>query len=154
MAKPVKLIDILSEQSAVENIRCDECSGTGELLVAHEETGLDTLECNECLGTGYNQLGLIIQGVLRPPEEGYGPVELKEALGNYLDELKRQRVIQETQEAIAEAQAAITETQRMIAKAQQMIADKDQPEKLTLVRAQLKNNLKRAESELRRKLSG
>lgn len=125
MPNPVKLIDILSENTAAESVHCDDCRGSGQIQVPDQDTGFDLSECEACMGTGYNQLGLILQGILQPPPEGYGPVELKEALDRFLEESSKQQMIQETQLAIAQAQQVILETQQMIARAQELIAQKE-----------------------------
>lgn len=128
MANPVKLIDILSRNTAAESIYCDTCQGAGEISVPDFETGSNSAECDDCLGSGYNQLGLILHGILQPPEEGFGPVALKEAITAYLRRTNVQpetAAILETQSAIAHAQQAISETQYAIAQAQEMIARRE-----------------------------
>lgn len=89
MPNPVKLIDILSAQTAKvnltrEHLECDACDGSGEEMIPHSETGHNNIPCRICLGSGYNQLGLILFNLLKPPPEGYGPVELKTALAEQL----------------------------------------------------------------------
>lgn len=117
MAKPVKIIEILSQQTASENIQCDQCDGTGETIVLSQETGYDLIECDACLGSGYNQLGLILRGILKPPADGYGPVELKEALALYIAESERKHWVAKTNEAIRDAEQVIAETQDAVEKA-------------------------------------
>lgn len=87
MTLPVQLIDILAGHTAEENMHCETCEGAGEMAMHDAETGHEPELCGSCLGSGYNQLGLILHGILKPPPEGYGPVELKDALKNYLREL-------------------------------------------------------------------
>lgn len=84
MGFPVQLIRIFAEQTQPEPIGCKECRGLGEVQVYSEECGMDLWECDFCCGSGMNQLGWILSGILNPPPEGYGPVELKEALRQYL----------------------------------------------------------------------
>jgi hypothetical protein len=94
MTLPTKLINILAEHTNSENMQCSDCRGSGETTIHDPETGLDFIMCESCLGSGYNQLGLIIKGILKPPEEGYGPVELQAALKAYKENLEAE---QETQ---------------------------------------------------------
>jgi len=89
MGLPTKLISILADQTATESLLCDECDGRGEISVHHPETGTDIEACANCAGSGYNQLGLILQGILEPPEGGYGPTELTEALQAYRVQLEK-----------------------------------------------------------------
>jgi hypothetical protein len=90
MAMPVQVIQILSQMTrrsdrsspntTSEPADCHECKGQGEVMAFHPETGHEAVECPECLGSGYNTLGLILNQVLKPPQEGYGPVELRAVL--------------------------------------------------------------------------
>lgn len=91
MPLPMQLIDILASQTAAENMQCADCDGAGEIGEFSPETGHEPVTCGTCLGTGYNQLGLILSGILKPPAEGFGPVELKDALSAYLQELARKQ---------------------------------------------------------------
>ncbi len=86
MGRPVQLIEILAEQTLPGNMRCEVCHGLGEILFPDQETGFDYEVCVACCGAGLNQLGFILQGILKPPPEGYGSVMLKEALWHYLKE--------------------------------------------------------------------
>jgi hypothetical protein len=124
MANPVQLIDILSRRTAAEALWCDDCKGTGEYSVFDPETGNDIIDCETCLGSGYNQLGLILQGILTPPEQGYGPVELREALSTYLAQVEQQKVLQEAQQSIHEAEEAIAKTQQLIDKTKAWMAER------------------------------
>jgi len=117
MANPVKIIDILSQQTTMEHVDCDDCEGTGEVIVLNQESGYDLAECRACLGSGYNQLGLILRGILKPPADGYGPVELRDALADYIAESEQKRWIQEANDAIRNAELAIAETQGLVEKA-------------------------------------
>jgi hypothetical protein len=80
MSAPVSVLEILSRQTRRDSLDCPECKGQGERLVFDPETGSDYCACDACQGTGYNLLGLLVHGLLRPPESGYGPEELKTAL--------------------------------------------------------------------------
>lgn len=80
MSAPVSVLEILSRQTRRDSLDCPECKGQGERLVFDPETGSDYLNCEACQGTGYNLLGLLVHGLLRPPESGYGPQELKAEL--------------------------------------------------------------------------
>jgi len=89
MPNPIKLIDIFNAQmakasSAGEHLACDACEGSGEEIALHPETGHDYVPCRVCLGNGYNQLGLIMLNLLKPPPDGNGPVALKGNLGSQL----------------------------------------------------------------------
>jgi hypothetical protein len=59
------------------DLSCDVCNGDGRQAAPHSETGHDAVECLPCLGTGLNQLGLIVTGLLHPPNDGSGPTILK-----------------------------------------------------------------------------
>ncbi len=85
MPNPIKLIDILNAQMAKvnlagEHLACAACEGSGEEIAPHPETGHDYVTCRVCLGSGYNQLGLIMLNLLKPPPDGNGPVALKGSL--------------------------------------------------------------------------
>lgn len=127
MVKPVKIIEILSQQSSAEHIQCEHCDGTGNMIVLSDETGFDLSECDVCLGTGYNQLGLILRGILKPPADGYGPVELREALANYVAETERKRWVQEANTAIRNAELAIAETQGLVDQAKAWLVSSGLP---------------------------
>lgn len=127
MANPVQLIDILSKRTAAEAIWCDDCQGTGEMAIHDPETGSDIIDCETCLGSGYNQLGLILQGILTPPEQGYGPMELQEALAAYLAEAEKQKVLQQAQQSIRDAEEAIAQTQQLIDRTKALMAERQIP---------------------------
>lgn len=80
VSAPVSVLEILSRQTRRDLLDCPECKGRGERLIFDPETGSDYCACDACQGTGYNLLGLLVHGLLRPPESGYGPQELKAAL--------------------------------------------------------------------------
>lgn len=124
MPHPVQLIDILSRRTAVEHIWCDACDGTGEIAIFDAETGTDVISCESCLGSGYNQLGMILQGILQPPEEGYGPVELRQAISVYLEQTEQQLVLQDAQQRILEAEETIAKTQQLIEKTKALIEER------------------------------
>ncbi len=84
MTLPAPLIDILASHTAGEAMHCEDCKGLGETGQPDPDTGSEPMVCQSCLGSGYNQLGLILQGILKPPPEGFGPVALKDALKEYL----------------------------------------------------------------------
>jgi hypothetical protein len=132
MPHPVQLIDILSKRTAVEHIWCDTCEGTGERAIFDPEAGQDMIPCQECLGSGYNQLGMILQGILKPPDDGYGPVELREAISVYLAQTERQLVLQDAQQRILEAEDAVAKTQQLIEKTKAIIAEKQAALSITL----------------------
>lgn len=78
--QPARLIDILAENTQSENLDCLVCQGQGEVSAYDTETGTQSVDCQGCQGSGFNQLGLILQGILSPPEEGFGAIALKETL--------------------------------------------------------------------------
>lgn len=124
MPHPVQLIDILSKRTAVEHIWCDACDGSGQLTIFDSETGTDVIACESCLGSGYNQLGMILQGILQPPAEGYGPVELRKAISVYLEQTEQQLILQDAQQQILEAEETIAKTQQLIEKTKALIEER------------------------------
>lgn len=86
MQAPVTVLQILSQQSCQESLDCPECLGRGERLLFDPETGSDYQVCLACQGTGCNLLGLLVHGLLKPPQGGYGPQALQTHLRPHLNE--------------------------------------------------------------------
>lgn len=56
---------------------CWHCRGTGYQDVSCPWSGVDQVECGHCAGSGFGELGLIMTGLLTPPEDGCGTTVLK-----------------------------------------------------------------------------
>ena len=80
MSSPRRVLQIFSEQTALCNMDCLFCAGQGETRLFDPETGHELQPCDACQGSGYNLLGLIIHGLLSPPEGGFGPQTLQAVL--------------------------------------------------------------------------
>jgi hypothetical protein len=80
MSLPCRVSRIFSEQTALRNMDCLFCSGQGETCLFDPETGHELQPCEACQGSGYNLPGLIIHGLLSPPEGGFGPQKLQDIL--------------------------------------------------------------------------
>lgn len=83
MSTPESLLQILSRQTTADNLDCIECCGAGEQLVFDSQNGHDYVPCEACQGSGYNLLGMLVHGLLQPPEEGFGPQALKASLAAF-----------------------------------------------------------------------
>ncbi|WP_373533156.1 hypothetical protein [Vampirovibrio sp.] len=80
MPSPCRVLQIFSDQSALSDLDCFYCEGQGGIRVFDPETGHELQDCPHCQGSGYNLLGLIIRGLLQPPQGGYGPQALQDIL--------------------------------------------------------------------------
>lgn len=80
MSSPRRVLQIFSEQTALGSMDCLFCAGQGETRLFDPETGHELQPCDACQGSGYNLLGLIIHGLLNPPEGGFGTQTLQAVL--------------------------------------------------------------------------
>lgn len=80
MPKPASIPKIPSHQTRQEALDCPACGGRGERLLFDPDTGVDYHGCDACQETGYNLLGLLMRGLLNPPESENAPQTLKETL--------------------------------------------------------------------------